>query len=95
MESLATDSGAFEGNEHGLTFTYNVLQQNKQLYYWVGVMVAWSILHQRQGPAFLHPYVYYTMFGRVVEPSVHLSDLPDFEDQEKLRKVTFYSLVCD
>ena len=79
-------SGVLEGQPNRMTFTYSQSFLEERKYFWVGVMVGWSILHVGRGLPVLHPYLYYSMFGGD-EPDVSIEDMPDLEEQEKAKKV--------
>lgn len=95
---IARNNNLFSGSEISRVPVHNMPELSKKTYYYIGSMLALSIIHGGPAPAFLATavadYIVYGMVG--VKATVH--DIPDPTVKEKVLKVNIVGcsliLVC-
>ena len=71
---------------------HNLVELDKRTYFYVGVMIALSLIHGGPGPEFFSPAVAdYIVYG-VQRVKARIADIPDNDIREKIKKVSYILL---
>ena len=77
------------GITRNFTFSHNIAKLENKEYYYLGLIIALSLLQGGSGPlCFCKPVAEYIAYGEIIS-EVDVNDTPDYEIRDKLKQVFF------
>ena len=90
MLALSQNEMLFCGPTTSRVPRHNLVELERRTYFYIGVIIALSLIHGGPGPQFFSPAVAdYIVYG-VQSVKAKVVDVPDIEVREKIQKVSYY-----
>ena len=87
LSAIESNSSLLSGIEFSCTPTHNVCELEKMSYFYIGVIIALSLVHGGPAPHFFSPAVAdYTVYG-VQKVRATIADIPSCNMQNSIQKV--------
>ncbi|KAG9272315.1 G2/M phase-specific E3 ubiquitin-protein ligase-like [Astyanax mexicanus] len=87
LQEIKDNSGMFIGPPNMKTLACNSKATRSNWYFMAGQVMAMSVVHGGQSPAFLSPALFNSLLRGPDEVKVSISDVPDVETREKLQMI--------
>ena len=95
LQAMAESHTLFQGPTDRRSFTHNVQAISTRKFFYAGMLVALSLANGGPGLPCLAEAVYnYFCYGLSARSHPVVEDIPDFEIQERMERVRFYSGHC-
>ena len=93
LSAMANNNSLFCGLDYSRTPNHHVGELEKMTYYYVGVVIALSLVHGGPAPHFFSPAVAdYVVYG-VHKVHATIADVPSYKMQQSLKKVDAFCIV--
>ena len=90
MRCIAQNNSLFCGKENSRVPMHNMLELERRTFYFIGSIVALSLVHGGPAPSFFSPAVADYIVHGVQNVRATIDDVPDEQVQQKLMKVNLY-----